>query len=508
MKLKGPLFVWLTVVRASIASEIQRLIVPIAALTSQVDRGQQGLYGSNWRRGKRQRLQTLSRSSHTDTLENYKIWRPMDYVGKTVGHKAMYLVDVALGNNSQSFRLLVDTGSNSLVIPGKMCRSRTCMFRHLFDASNSTRTNTTMSIQYGLGTLKGHVVKDEVCLGASSDSLTEVSLLQASHQRQALRWRFHGHGYIPHHEAKSLTTRVCARMSFLVANELSDDFAKLPFDGILGLGLPDSRPGANEFSLIEHLNGAGYEVSSKFTLSFGNFGNSQLTLGNVDSTSLLGGQTLWLPLSKASASNWQFPVLDFTLDGHAQHFGSIEVSVDSGTSLLAADDGIRRWLVQQLSPKDCAAVDNLPVLGLQLQNGHALPLFPSDYVDQRVGIQGLLECKLAIMPGHFQSVNGQRLVLGDSFLRRFVTTFDLQNRQIGFGIARKDEFGHVMLPVMFPDFVPAVPSGMNMSPAERMVSSPHRHLRFPRGLHRSRQGARRLHPIDTEFDRIASMSNN
>jgi len=351
MKLKGPLFVWLTVVRASIASEIQRLIVPIAALTSQVDRGQQGLYGSNWRRGKRQRLQTLSRSSHTDTLENYKIWRPMDYVGKTVGHKAMYLVDVALGNNSQSFRLLVDTGSNSLVIPGKMCRSRTCMFRHLFDASNSTRTNTTMSIQYGLGTLKGHVVKDEVCLGASSDSLTEVSLLQASHQRQALRWRFHGHGYIPHHEAKSLTTRVCARMSFLVANELSDDFAKLPFDGILGLGLPDSRPGANEFSLIEHLNGAGYEVSSKFTLSFGNFGNSQLTLGNVDSTSLLGGQTLWLPLSKASASNWQFPVLDFTLDGHAQHFGSIEVSVDSGTSLLAADDGIRRWLVQQLHQK-------------------------------------------------------------------------------------------------------------------------------------------------------------
>jgi hypothetical protein len=411
----------------------------------------------------------------------------------------MYLVDVILGGSRQPFRLLVDTGSSVLVVAGKNCRSQNRTSRQLFDASNSTLTAKTMFIKYGFGSLKGHVVKDEVCLRASgtgakgAESLTEVTLLQAKVQRQGLHGRLYG--------AKRKAAEPCARMSFLVASEESDDFAKLPFDGILGLGLQDSELGANDFSFLRRLNALGYTEKAAFTLLLGNTGDSQIVLSGADNRSFLGGRTLWVPLSKASGSNWQFSVADFTLDGKAQRFGSIEVMLDSGTSLLAADEGIRKWLLQKLSPDSCAGVDHLPVLGLRLPDGHAaLPLFPSDYVDQSGGIEGLPECKLAIMPEHFQAVNGQRLVLGDSFLRRFATTFDLPNRRIGFGIVANDELGHAMFPVMFPE-ARALSSSMDRPLASSNVE---RQQRFRRGSGRLRQSVARPHPANSEFDRIAN----
>jgi len=106
---------------------------------------------------------------------------------------------------------------------------------------------------------------------------------------------------------------------------------------------------------------------------------------------------------------------------------------------------LKQFFTQNLTPKDCGAVNHLPKVTLQLSNDVSLPLLPSDYVDRENG-----ECKLALMPGNFGGVNYQRMVLGDSFMRRYVTIFDRDNRRIGFGVNEGDSLAGQMLPNMFP----------------------------------------------------------
>lgn len=369
------------------------------------------------------------------------MFRPTEYSLKTSGHKTMYLAELAFGSSGQTFRLLVDTGSSALVVPGRACRAQNSTVRKCFDPNSSTPSNRTLSIDYGIGTVKGLIVSDEVCLQAVEGRAGQaVSLAELPQDSE---------GQVRTGSGLAARSGVCSRVSFLVADDESPVLAQMPFDGILGLGLSDKILGG-EFSLIENLAAAGRIHGTAFTLRLGNSGQSQLLLRGADDASYAGNHTLWVPLSKGAGAQWQISIVDFTFEGKAQGFGGFEALVDSGTSRLAADDVMQQWLIQRLQPADCLSVDRLPVLGLLLHGGAVLPFFPSDYVDNVQGDNGWPKCKLALMPGHFRSVNGQRLILGDSFLRRYATTFDGQGRQLGFGVDAADELAHLMLPAMFP----------------------------------------------------------
>jgi len=366
---------------------------------------------------------------------------PPEYGAKTAGHKTMYLADIAIGSSGEVFRVLVDTGSSVLVVPGKACSSEACSKHRRFDGSKSNDTQRTLSIQFGLGSLKGRLLSDTVCVQASgSDSapLEEIGFLQ----RSALSTSLHARAGF---RQQTRADNSCTKLTFLVAEEVSDDLASEPYDGILGLGLQDPSMTGGGFSLLDELANAGSISSSMFALQLSGGGRSQLEFGSVDESSLAGGRALWVPLSPVSGAYWQFSISDLSVGGQAQHFGELEVLVDSGTSLLAADDDLKHWMEENLQPKDCAAVDHLPKLELQLSGGSSLSLLPSDYIDQTDG-----ECKLALMPGQFPAVNGQRLVLGDSFLRRYVTIFDRKDRRLGFGVQADDSLAHELLPGMFP----------------------------------------------------------
>jgi len=98
-----------------------------------------------------------------------------------------------------------------------------------------------------------------------------------------------------------------------------------------------------------------------------------------------------------------------------------------------------------LQPNGCDAVDALPKLGLVVAGNVTLTMLPSDYVDQAEG-----ECSLSLMPSDWKDYNRQRLVLGDSFLRRYVTVFDRTRRRLGFGVATDEIMVKEILPAMFP----------------------------------------------------------
>jgi len=382
-------------------------------------------------------------SSQQEDPSVFTAWTPPpDYALKTVGHKTMYLADVSVGANGQAFRMLVDTGSPLVILPGSGCKQ--C--KHHFDTRVARPVNQTASVKFGLGEVSGHLFEDTVCLRTPQGSaqLTEVGFLQ----RVAHAKRRSKVGVISDNAFDSASA--CAKMSFLVADQESADFAEQPFDGILGLGPESSSDvqassGATGFSFLSQLVANGVTHGTAFALRLTNSGASQLFLDGIDETSFAGGRAVWVPLSPVADGFWQFTVQDMTLDNHAQEFGSFQVAVDSGTSLLAADEELAQWFRQHLLPKNCDDVDHLPKLGLRISGGSILSLLPADYIDQTDG-----KCDLALMPSNLQSANGQRLVLGDSFLHRYTTIFDRQNLRMGFGVAADDSMANQMLPAMFP----------------------------------------------------------
>jgi len=283
-------------------------------------------------------------------------------------------------------------------------------------------------------------------------------------------------GFLQRRKARALSVDgldsgdACVKMSFVATDQESDEFVEQPFDGILGLGLESSSDLSvlgRGFSFLSQLAGDGAGHGKTFALRLGSSGASQLFLGGFDESGLAGGRALWVPLSSAADGYWQFSVRDLTLDGQEQHFGAFQVAVDSGTSLLAADEEIGEWLREHLLPKSCRDVDNLPKLGLRVGDRSILTLLPADYVDQIDG-----HCILALMPSKLQSVGGQRLVLGDSFMRRYITIFDQQQMQIGFGIAADESMANEMLPDMFPpQTTPPPPTASELEPAHGDVDS-------------------------------------
>merc|ERR1719498_302983 len=78
------------------------------------------------------------RSSQKEDPTALTPWTPPpEYALKTTGHKTMYLADVSIGGNGQTFRLLVDTGSPLVIVPGSGCSKRS----NHFDTSGSKPGN-------------------------------------------------------------------------------------------------------------------------------------------------------------------------------------------------------------------------------------------------------------------------------------------------------------------------------------------------------------------------------
>jgi hypothetical protein len=160
--------------------------------------------------------------------------------------------------------------------------------------------------------------------------------------------------------------------------------------------------------------------------------------------------------------------MDFSINGRLQNFGSFEVVADSGTSLLGADKEMKRWLEEHLQPWGCSDISRLPKVSLQLSETVSLPMFPSDYIDQVDG-----QCSLAIMPKAIQGYNHQRLILGDSFLRRYITIFARSRRQLGFGVSADDAMAHELLPAMFPKPASGPPKALMQIVSAMIAPSEH-----------------------------------
>ncbi|CAJ1385426.1 unnamed protein product [Effrenium voratum] len=303
-----------------------------------------------------------------------------------------YFGEVWVGLPRQRLLVAFDTGSANLVLPSAPCRRP-----RLYDAAASTTAEPgqeeEVTLVYGTGQVQGGYARDRVCLEG-----------------------------------------LCATLRFVEATKLSEEpFGEAPFDGVLGLALPQLAEGP-QFGFFDELVKQRVLRRNVFAFSFAANGSS-LLLGDWDEASL-ASELVWAPLSKPGF--WQVALQDLTIDGVPAQlcgppgsFRGCSAALDSGTSSLAAPNRLARQLAQRLAP---GADGRRPVLGFRLEEVDLeLQLEPEFYLDELQELQ--------LMAVEVPRPHGPLLLLGEPFLRKFYTVYDRERLRIGFALARQDALG-------------------------------------------------------------------
>jgi hypothetical protein len=322
-----------------------------------------------------------------------------------------YYGTVSVGSPPQSFQVVFDTGSGNLLLPSKECTDEACTSHKRYDASLSATsmqvafadqptqpvapdgTRDVVTITFGTGEMSGVYVRDNVCFGGE----------------------------------------ICAQGNLIAATEESDEpFSLVPFDGILGLSLPQMAEGPS-FSILDRMVQSGAFEEPIFSVFFGNEGEqSEITFGKYEKHRMETA-LFWAPVT--TPGYWQVEMEDITLadqrlnlcpgDKHCQ------VAVDTGTSLLAGPSTVVDTLVEKLAvADDCSNVKSLPDVGFIVQ-GHILNLKPEDYVAQSLG-----GCSLGLMSLDIPPPKGPLFIFGDPFLRKYYTVYDRDKLRVGFAVAK------------------------------------------------------------------------
>lgn len=208
-------------------------------------------------------------------------------------------------------------------------------------------------------------------------------------------------------------------------------FAFGRFDGILGLGYDTIS--------VNHIPPPFYNMIDQGKLDEPVFAfylgsteqESEAVFGGIDEKHYTG-KMVKLPLRRRAYWEVDFDAITFG-DQSAQLEGTGAI-VDTGTSLIALPVTLADLLNEEMGAKkgwngqysvDCAKRNELPDLTFTL-TGHNFTITAYDYI---LEVQG--SCISAIMGMDFPAPVGPLAILGDAFLRKYYSVYDLGNNAIG-----------------------------------------------------------------------------
>ncbi|KAJ3279286.1 hypothetical protein HK104_001589 [Borealophlyctis nickersoniae] len=336
-----------------------------------------------------------------------------------------YFGDIQVGTPPQTLTVLFDTGSSDLWVPGPNCQGAICRLRAKYNPANSSTARPTTeqdSIQYGDGTrVKWTWTTDTVSAGGITVSNANVGTAFEIPQG--------GH---------------------------------LQYDGIMGLSWFDSAPPERRPWFFKATDQGVVAPVFSFYVQPAGQDDGVLTLGGIDPHFIAGKVNFHALVKYPYELNGGFKQMYWGIGGveEVRLSGARGVSrfrmdtvgqrywiVDSGTSLLIVPDDIFAAVSAALNHNKtnnllpCATRLQGPTLTIQI-DGVSYPLSPADYTDfsrrpSRVaknpdGTPVIREsCSLLMARGGTGQDTGSHFVLGDTFLRKYYSIYDIANRRVG-----------------------------------------------------------------------------
>lgn len=338
--------------------------------------------------------------------------------GLTDYMNAQYYGMMAIGTPEQNFKVVFDTGSSNVWVPCKGCpiTDVACLLHNKFDCSASStcqETNRSFSIQYGSGSMKGHVDYDRVCFGGGGNE------------------------------------QCCPKQGFACAtSEPGLAFVAAKFDGLFGMGYDtisvDQLP--TVFSCIMQNTTACPQGVFAFYLNrdpnSGAGKGGEMTLCGLDSNHYTGTIT-YVPIPQSLQGYWEFMADGMTIGGVAIEKAQFKAIADTGTSLIGGPTALVKQIQQAIGATpiaqgeymvDCASIPTLPNMTITI-GGRPFVLTPQAYILQ-ISQLGQTVCLSGFMGLDVPAPYGPLWILGDVFISQFYTVFDRAQNRIGFATAK------------------------------------------------------------------------
>ncbi|KAL1660288.1 aspartic peptidase domain-containing protein [Schizophyllum commune] len=314
---------------------------------------------------------------------------------------AQYFTEITLGTPPQNFKVILDTGSSNLWVPSSKCTSIACFLHAKYDSSASStykQNGTEFSIQYGSGSMEGFVSQDVLTIG----DLT-----------------IPGQDFAEAVKEPGLT------------------FAFGKFDGILGLGYDTIS--------VNHIVPPHYNMINKglldepvfsFRLGKSEEDGGEAIFGGVDKSAYKGDLT-YVPVRRKAY--WEVELEKISFGSEELELESTGAAIDTGTSLIALPTDMAEMINAEIGAKkswngqyqvECSKVPDLPELSLYF-GGKPYTLKGTDYI---LEVQGT--CISSFTGLDINVPGGSLWIIGDVFLRKYYTVYDLGRDAVGFAEAK------------------------------------------------------------------------
>lgn len=327
---------------------------------------------------------------------------------------AQYYGSICLGTPCQKFKVMFDTGSSNVWVPCKGCSflDLACQFHAKFTCGSSSTckaTDTKFAIQYGSGSLSGHVDYDRFCFSPDGSALC------VAQQGFCCATKEPGIAF------------VAAKFDGLAGmawDSISVDHLPTPFGQVAASAACQANP---VFAFWLNRDTKTYKING-----------GELSLCGTDPAHY-SGDIQWVGLT--NTTYWMFKMGGLAVGGKpVAGLSNVNVIADTGTSLLVASPSIITAINTAIGATpvangeysvDCSKISSMPIVNITI-NGINYPLHPIDYIlqvsqfGQTTCLSGFAGLKLPSDPRFPQ------MILGDVFIGKYYTVFDWGKKRVGF----------------------------------------------------------------------------